>query len=315
MRQGSTLIGWGMAGGAWESMQQKASASARLTADGKLTVSSATEDIGTGTYTVMTQIAAELLGLPLGDVTFKLGDSSLPEAPVEGGSFTVASVGSAVKAACVAVRKTLFGLARRIEGSPLAGASLDQVDFAEGRIHLRDDPSRSVSIAEAMRGGGADVIEEEASAAPKQDGYSRHTHSAIFAEVEVDEDFGTVRATRVVTAIAGGRVINPKTARSQVMGGIVWGIGTALHEAGVLDHRFGRFMAHNLADYHVPVNADVTDVEVIFVEERDDLVNPLGAKGLGEIGVVGVAAAVANAVYHATGKRVRELPITLDKLL
>jgi hypothetical protein len=120
---------------------------------------------------------------------------------------------------------------------------------------------------------------------------------------------------RVVTAIAGGRVINPKTARSQVMGGIVWGIGSALHEEGVLDHRFGRFMAHNLADYHVPVNADVTDVEVIFVEERDELVNPLGAKGLGEIGVVGVAAAIANAVFHATGRRIRELPITLDKLL
>jgi xanthine dehydrogenase YagR molybdenum-binding subunit len=315
MRRGSTLVGWGMAGGAWESMQQKAAASARLTVDGKLTVSSATEDIGTGTYTVMTQIAAELLGLPLGDVTFRLGDSSLPEAPVEGGSFTVASVGSAIQAACGEVRETLFGLARRLEDSPLAGASLDEVEFAEGRIRLRDDPSRSVSIAEAMREGGLDVIEEEASANPKQDTYSRHAHSAIFAEVEVDEEFGTVRATRVVTAVAGGRVINPKTARSQVMGGIVWGIGSALHEAGVLDHRLGRFMAHNLADYHVPVNADVEDVEVIFVEERDELVNPVGAKGLGEIGVVGVAAAIANAVYHATGRRIRELPITLDKLL
>jgi xanthine dehydrogenase YagR molybdenum-binding subunit len=315
MRRGSTLIGWGMAGGAWESMQQKAAASARLTVDGKLTVSSATEDIGTGTYTVMTQIAAEMVGLPLENVTFQLGDSSLPEAPVEGGSFTVASVGSAIKAACGEIRKTLFGFARKFEGSPLAGASLDGVEFAEGRIRLRDDPTRSVSIAEAMRGGGADVIEEQTSAAPKPDGYSRHAHSAILAEVEVDEDFGTVRVTRVVTAVAGGRVINPKTARSQVMGGIVWGIGSALHEESVLDHRFGRFMTHNLADYHVPVNADVTDVEVIFVEERDDRVNPLGAKGLGEIGVVGVAAAIANAVFHATGKRIRELPITLDKLL
>lgn len=314
MRRGSTLIGRGMAGGAWESMQQKAAASARLTVDGKLTVASATEDIGTGTYTVMAQIAAEMLGLPLGDVAFKLGDSSLPEAPVEGGSFTVASVGSAVKAACEAVRKALFRLARKIEGSPLSGASLEDVEFAEGRIRLRDDPSRHVSITEAMRAGGIDVIEEEASAAAKPDGYSRHSHSAIFAEVEVDEDFGTVRVTRVVTAIAGGRVINPKTARSQVMGGIVWGIGSALHEESVIDHRFGRFMTHNLADYHVPVNADVGDVEVIFVEERDELINPLGAKGLGEIGVVGVAAAIANAVFHATGRRIRDLPITLDKL-
>ncbi|MHC5545037.1 xanthine dehydrogenase family protein molybdopterin-binding subunit, partial [Singulisphaera rosea] len=141
------------------------------------------------------------------------------------------------------------------------------------------------------------------------------THSPIFAEVEVDEAFCPVRVAPVVTAIAGGRVINPKTARSQVMGGIVWGISSALHEESVLDHRFGRFITHNLADYHVPVNADVVDIEVIFVDERDELVNPLGAKGLGEIGVVGVAAAIANAVFHATGKRIRELPITLDKLL
>lgn len=315
MRRGSTLIGWGMAGGAWESMQQKASASARLTVDGKLTVASATEDIGTGTYTAMTQIAAERVGLPLGDVTFKLGDSSLPEAPVEGGSFTVASVGSAVKAVCEAVRKTLLGLAGKVDGAPLGKASLDEVEFAGGRMHLKAEPSRSVAFADAMRAGGVAVIEEEASGKPPQDGYSRHTHSAIFAQAEVDEDFGTVRVTRVVTAVAGGRIINPRTARSQVLGGIVWGIGSALHEETVIDHRFGRFMTHNLADYHVPVNADVEEVEVIFVEERDDLVNPLGAKGLGEIGVVGVAAAVANAVYHATGKRVRSLPITLDKLL
>ncbi|QEH38537.1 Xanthine dehydrogenase molybdenum-binding subunit [Aquisphaera giovannonii] len=315
MRRGSTLIGWGMAGGAWESMQQEAAASARLTVDGRLTVSSATEDIGTGTYTVMTQIAAELLGLPLEDVTFKLGDSALPQAPVEGGSFTVASVGSAIKAACGAVGETLLKLARKVEGAPLGKPTPDEVEFAEGRIRLKADPSRSVAIAEAMRAGGVDVIAQEAAAGPKQDKYSRHAHSAIFAEVEVDEDFGTVRVTRVVTAIAGGRIINPRTARSQVMGGIVWGIGSALHEASVLDHRFGRFMTHNLADYHVPVQADVEEIEVIFVDERDELVNPLGAKGLGEIGVVGVAAAVANAVHHATGRRVRSLPITLDKLL
>ncbi|MDR3618632.1 MAG: xanthine dehydrogenase family protein molybdopterin-binding subunit [Paludisphaera borealis] len=317
MRRGSTRIGWGMAGGCWESTQQIASSRAVLTVDGKLTVSSATEDIGTGTYTIMTQIAAEALGLPMGDVTFKLGDSNLPEAPVQGGSFTASSVGSAVKAACDAVRKTLFGLARKVDDSPLAKAALDDVDFADGRIYLRGDPSRSVSVADAMRHGKVEAIDEEASAGPssKQHQFSRYVHSAVFTEVEVDEDFGTVRVTRALSAVAGGRVLNPKTARSQVMGGVVWGIGSALVEASVIDHAFGRFINHNLADYHVPVNADIHDVEVIFVKERDEVVNPLGTKGLGEIGVVGVAAAVANAVFHATGKRVRELPITLDKLL
>jgi xanthine dehydrogenase YagR molybdenum-binding subunit len=316
-RRGRALIGWGMAGGAWEAMQQKAAARAVFTVDGKLMVSSATEDIGTGTYTIMTQIAAEALGLPIADVTFRLGDSALPEAPVEGGSFTASSVGSAVRAACDSVRETLFELARKVEGSPLAKASLDDVEFADGVVRLRDDPSRSVSLVAAMRHGGVQVIEEDASAGPasEQKKFSRHAHSAVFAEVEVDEDLGTVRVTRIVSAIAGGRVLNPKTARSQIMGGVVWGIGMALEEQSVIDQAFGRFMTHNLADYHVPVCADVHDIEVIFVEERDEVVNPLGAKGLGELGVVGVAAAIANAVYHATGKRIRDLPITLDKLL
>ena len=149
----------------------------------------------------------------------------------------------------------------------------------------------------------------------KQWRYSRHAHSAVFAEVKIDEDLGTVHVTRVVSAVAAGRILNPKTARSQILGGIVWGIGMALEEETVMDHAFGRFMTHNLADYHVPVNADVHDIDVILVEEHDEVVNPLGVKGLGEIGLVGVAAAVANAVFHATGKRVRDLPITLDKLL
>jgi xanthine dehydrogenase YagR molybdenum-binding subunit len=168
-----------------------------------------------------------------------------------------------------------------------------------------------------MRHSGLGAIEEKVSTrpAPTEMQYSRYTHSAVFAEVKVDQDLGTVRVTRVVSAIAASRILNPKTARSQVLGAIVGGIGTALEEESVIDHAFGRFMTHNLADYHVPVNADVGNIEVMFVEERDKVVNPLGAKGLGEIGIVGVAAAIANAVFHATGKRVRELPITLDKLL
>jgi xanthine dehydrogenase YagR molybdenum-binding subunit len=137
----------------------------------------------------------------------------------------------------------------------------------------------------------------------------------VFVEVKVDEDFGFVQVSRVVSAIAGGRVLNPKTARSQVLGGVVWGIGMAVEEESVIDHAFGRIVTRNLADYHVPVNADVSEIDVIFVEEHDEIVNPLGAKGMGEIGLVGVAPAIANAVYHATGRRIRELPITLDKLM
>jgi xanthine dehydrogenase YagR molybdenum-binding subunit len=258
-----------------------------------------------------------LLGLPLADVTFRLGDSSLPTSPVEGGSWTAATIGSAVKAACDEVREKLFRLARKVDGSPLAGAELDDVTFSDGHIRLTNDPSRAVALAEAMRLGKLGAIEEEATGlpSPKQQQFSRYAHSAIFAEVKVDEDFGTVRVTRVVTAVAGGRILNPKTARSQVLGGIVWGIGSALEEESVIDQSFGRFMNHNLAEYHVPVNADVHGIDVIFVEEHDEVVNPLGAKGLGEIGIVGVAAAIANAVYHATGQRVRDLPITPDKLL
>src|SRR5262249_10459221 len=169
MRGGQTLVGGGMAGGAWEAMQQKAAAKAVFTVDGKLTVSSATEDIGTGTYTIMTQIAAESLGLPIEDVTFELGDSALPEAPVEGGSFTASSVGSAVKAACDAVRKSLFNLAHKVDGSPIAGATLGDVEFVSGAIRLRNDPSRSVSLAAAMSHGGVDVLEEEVSARPNSE--------------------------------------------------------------------------------------------------------------------------------------------------
>ncbi|MDG3005332.1 xanthine dehydrogenase family protein molybdopterin-binding subunit [Paludisphaera mucosa] len=317
MRRGSTLVGRGMASGVWESNQQKAAAKAVLTVDGKLTISSATEDIGTGTYTIMTQVAAEALGLAMADVTFLLGDSTLPQAPVEGGSFTASSVGPAVQAACEAIRADLLGYALKLDGSPLAGAKIDDVEFVDGTIRLRDAPAKAVAITAVLRAGGVEAIEREAAVGPsaKQQRYTRLTHSATFAEVEVDEDFGTIRVTRVVVAVAGARILNPKTARSQVLGGVVWGIGSALHEESVLDHAFGRFMTHNLADYHVPVNADVHAIDVIFVEEHDEIVNPLGVKGLGEIGVVGVAAAIANAVFHATGRRVRKLPIKLDDLL
>jgi xanthine dehydrogenase YagR molybdenum-binding subunit len=316
MKDGNDLVGWGMATGVWEAMQMKASARAVLTANGSVEIASATADIGPGTYTMMTQLAAEMLGVPLDNVTAKLGDSALPDAPVEGGSFTASSVGSAIHAACRAVQEELLGLARKITGSPLADAKLDDVVFAEGKIRHKADQHREVSIADVMRAGKADRIEKEASAEPNGDSkFSHFAHSAVFAEVKVDEQLGVIRVTRVVSAVAAGRILNPKLAGSQILGAVVGGIGMALQEETLTDHRFGRFMTHNLADYHVPVNADVHAIDVIFVEEKDDEINPLGIKGVGEIGIVGTAAAIANAVYHATGTRVRDLPITLDKLL
>ena len=174
----------------------------------------------------------------------------------------------------------------------------------------------AVSIADVLRHGQVDRIEQESSTDFKIDTeHARNTHSAVFAEVKVDEQLGVIRVTRVVSAVAAGRILNTKTARSQIMGSVVWGIGMALHEETLVDHRFGRVMNANIAEYHVPVAADVHDIQVIFIDEPDEIINPLGIKGVGEIGIVGVAAAIANAVYHATGKRVRDLPITLDKVL
>jgi len=317
-REGTKLIGWGMASGMWEAKQGKGSAKALLSLDGRLAVGSATADIGTGTYTAMTLIAAETLGLPLDRVTFRLGDTNLPEAPFEGGSRTIATVGTAVKEACEKVAKQVFKLAQKVENSPLADANFDDVEFADGCVQRRGEPDTAVSFTEAMRQGGVNFIEEETTAIPNllnQARYAYYSHSAVFVEVEVDEDLGQICVRRVVSAIAGGRVISLKTATSQISGAIVWGISQALEEESVLDHNLGRFMNHNLAEYHVAVNADIHDIEVIFVPEPDEIVNPLGAKGLGEIGIVGVPAAISNAIYHATGKRVRDFPITLDKLL
>jgi xanthine dehydrogenase YagR molybdenum-binding subunit len=315
MRDGKELIGWGMASGVWEALQMKAASRITLTANGHAEVACATSDIGTGTYTIMTQVAADLLGLPLENVSIKLGDSTLPQSPVEGGSWIAASVSHAIAEAAHAVREELLGHAKKAANSPLAGLTAAEVTLSGGHIVSRGQPNRSVSFADAMRYGGVDRCEAERSN-DFQDNrqYARNVHSAIFAEVKVDEELGVIRVARVVSAVAAGRILNTRTAHSQIMGGVVWGIGMALHEETLMDHRFGRFMNANLGEYHVPVNADIHDIEVIFVDEPDAIINPLGIKGVGEIGIVGVAAAVANAIYHATGKRVRDLPITLDKL-
>ncbi|MBC3952164.1 xanthine dehydrogenase family protein molybdopterin-binding subunit [Pseudomonas folii] len=312
MREGRQLIGWGMAGGVWEAMQMKASAKAHIDAQGKLTVSSATTDIGTGTYTVMTQIAAEAAGVAVEDTTFVLGDSSLPTAPLQGGSFTISSVGTAVQQASKALREKLFTAAGQIDAKFFA-AKVEQMTVADGYVSLGDHRLALSEVLSSWPEGLQVQVDAEPDA--KREGYSSATHSAVFVEVQVDEDLGTIRVSRVVSAVAAGRVVNPKMARSQILGGVVWGLGMALQEETQSDHKLGRFMNHSLAEYHIPVNADINDIDVIFVEENDEIVNALGSKGVGEIGIVGVAAAVANAIYHATGKRVRDFPITLDKVL
>jgi xanthine dehydrogenase YagR molybdenum-binding subunit len=315
MRDGFDLVGWGMATGVWEALQVPIAVRIVLTANGHAEISCATSDIGTGTYTIMAQVGAEMLGLPLDNVTVKLGDSTLPQSPVEGGSWIAASVSNGIVTTSAAIGEELLRLAKQMPNSPFAEAIPAEVTLADGRVVSKRDQSREIPIADVMRHAGVDRIVQEKFTEFADDGSHAHnTHSAIFAEVKMDEQLDVIRVTRIVSAVAAGRILNTKTARSQIMGGVVWGIGMALHEETLIDHKFGRIMNANIAEYHVPVNADVHDIQVIFVDEPDDIVNPLGIKGLGEIGIVGVAAAIANAVYHATGKRVRDLPITLDKL-
>lgn len=321
MRDGDELVGWGVATGMWDAMFMKTAAKARLTVEGELEVSCATADIGTGSYTVMAQVAGETLGIALDRIKVKLGDSDLPQAPVEGGSWGAASTGAAVQLACQTLAGELFDAAKKIEGGPLGDAKREDVVFSDGDLVLKSNPQQRLPLMAAMRATGKEHIEAEETAKPGIGAMlgmakkARNTHSAIFAEVKVDEELGVVRVTRIVIAVAAGRIINPKTARSQILGGVVMGIGMALHEETFTDHQLGRFMNHSFAEYHIPVNADIDNIEVIFVDEPDEEVTPLGVKGLGEIGIVGTAAAIANAIFHATGKRVRSLPVTLDKLL
>lgn len=268
MRDGRWLVGLGMATASYPAHMRASSARAERRPDGTFVVQAGTHDLGTGAYTIMTQIAADELGVPMEKVRFELGDTQLPEAPLAAGSQTSASVGSAVKEAC-----------RRLRGSKESSVKVDVAEREERKA------------------------------------YACHSFGAQFVEVKVDEATGEIRVTRAVGAFAGGRILNEKTARSQLLGGMVWGIGLALLEGAERDARDGRAVTRDLADYHVPVNADVPEIDVILVPEEDPHVSDVGAKGLGELGITGIGAAIANAVYHATGKRVRDLPITLDRLL
>jgi xanthine dehydrogenase YagR molybdenum-binding subunit len=317
MRDGRWLVGWGTATGIWGAFLSPATVRITLRADGTAHVASATSDIGPGTYTAMTIIAAEYLGIPPEKVKFELGDSRLPKAPSEGGSKTTASVGTAVQGAAQAVAARLLELANRDAASPLKGAAAADVELMEGKLRLRRDGARGVGVADVMRRNNTTEVTEtfESTPSKEREKYSTLAHGAQFVEVKVDPDLGIVRVTRAVETTASGRIINPLTSHSQEIGGVVWGIGMALTEATEIDHRYGRIMNPNLQHYHVPVNADVHAIETLFVEEDDRIASPLGVKGMGELGMVGIPAAIANAVFHATGKRVRELPITPDKLL
>jgi xanthine dehydrogenase YagR molybdenum-binding subunit len=316
MHEGRTAIGWGMASATYPANRQAAHATACMRVDGLVVVRSGTQELGTGTYTVMTQIAADVLGYPMEQVRFELGDSVFPEAPVSGGSQSVASVAPAVQAAALALRDKLVRLSIDDDASPVHGASPDDIIIHEGFIGLRSGSRREPLSAAVARAGGAEVVAEgSAQPGPEKNEYSMHSFGAVFVEVRIDRDLGQIRVPRVVGRYGIGKLMNAKTGRSQLMGGVVWGIGMALMEQSALDAHTGRIVNANLAEYHVPTNADIGEIDVGVVAEDDPYINALGARGIGEIGITGVAAALANAVYHATGIRVRSLPITLDKLL
>lgn len=310
-REGNWLVGWGMASGTWGAFLAPSSARVTLKADGTALIESGTTDIGPGTYTTISMIGAKSLGLDIKKVKFVLGDSNLPVAPSQGGSITTASVGLAVQECSIKVLKKLFEMAK----GDFPEANFEDVKIEDGSFST---VAKKVSFAEILKRNNMTQLSEDHTTSPnygERGKYATASHGAQFVEVKVDEDLGIIKVTRVVEMTAAGKIINPKGAHSQEMGGVVWGIGMALHEETQFDHRYGRIMNPNFAGYHIPVNADILDVDTGFVEEEDKIVNPLGVKGLGELGMVGIPAAIANAIYHATGKRMRELPITPDKLI
>jgi xanthine dehydrogenase YagR molybdenum-binding subunit len=321
MRDGPARIGWGMASATYPAKRMAAEASAALMRDGRLRVRCATHDLGTGTYTILTQTAADVLALPASRVSVEIGDSDFPQAPVSGGSMSAASTAPAVRQACHVLRERLVDLAVSDESSPLHGLPHERVMLEQGRLQSRDDPSVGeplLAVATRHSKEAGDVLLEakaQAKPGPEAEKFSKHSFGAVFVEVVVDEDFGEIRVRRIVAAYGIGRLLNEKTGRSQLMGGIVWGLSMALHEHSLRDPRYGRIANANLAEYHVPVNADIPEIELIIVPEHDPHINELGAKGIGEIGITGMAGAIANAVWHATGRRIRSLPITLDKLI
>lgn len=338
-RNGKHLVGYGMATATYPGMRASAAAKIKMMADGSVKVMSATQDIGTGTYTILAQTAADALGVPMKKIKVMIGDSSLPPAPVSGGSVTTASVNPAVMAAGEMLKKDLMQLTIADKKSKLFGRKPEEISFANAAFFVKGDESKSDSYLEIMRRNGKTMMEACATSMPASGSgmgpqnppcmittfeteenndskkYSFHSFGAQFAEVWVDEDLGTIRIKRFVSVQDVGRIMNEKTARSQVIGGVIYGIGAALMEETAYDKRWANPVTRTLADYHVPVNLDVPPIDVYFIGKPDPHISPIGARGVGEIGITGVAAAIANAVFNATGKRLRDLPLTPDKLI
>ena len=312
------LVGWGMGTATFPAIMFQAQARAVIRRDGSGVMEIGAHDMGQGAATALAQIAADGLGLDVEQVEFRTGTSDLPDAGIAGGSAHTATAGMAIHSAGADVIAKLAELAMNDNHSPLFGAGNAGVVARNGRLFRRDDESRGESYGDILARAGVAEIDGHGKGAADpvaQSHYAMFAHGAVFAEVKVDPDLGQIRVTRLVGAFAAGRVINPRLVRSQYYGGMIWGVSFALHERAVMDLRSGRVINPNLADYHVPVNADVPSLEAILVDEHDPHVNALGIKGVGEIGVTGSAGAVANAVWHATGVRVRQFPITLDRLM
>jgi len=301
-RDGRWLVGYGVAAAFRNNLVMKSAARVRLDARGRVTVETDMTDIGTGSYTIIGQTAAEMMGVPLDHVTVRLGDSTYPVSAGSGGQWGGNSSTAGVYAACVKLRQSV---ARK------AGFTAGEPEFADGRVRLGD---RSVTLAEVAGPDGL-VAEDFMEYGDLDKKAQQSTFGAHFVEVGVDAATGEVRVRRMLAVCAAGRILNPKAARSQVIGAMSMGVGAALMEELAVDHRRGFFVNHDLAGYEVPVHADIPHQEVIFLDETDPQSSPMKAKGVGELGICGVAGAIANAVYNATGVRVRDYPITLDKLL
>jgi len=317
MREGNKLIGWGMATATYPANRSAAQALVRILPNGQAFVACGSQELGTGTYTIMAQTAGDTLGIDPAFVEAKLGDSTLPKAPVSGGSQSAASIGPAIEAAAMQVKLKVAQLAISDPKSPLHGAAVADISSRGGKLFLSSAPGKLESYADILSRNGGQPVEAMGSAEPgeEQTALSTHSFGAVFAEVAVDRDTLMVEVRRIVATYDIGTLMNNTTGINQLEGGIVWGVSFALHEESHLDDTYGRYVNANLAEYHIPVNADIGKLDVTVLNIPDTKFNPLGARGIGEIGITGTAAAVGNAIFHATGKRVRDFPITLDKLL